>query len=114
MSSTRFEYSALKVTQRPEAPPLYLMHSSAAKLLGWADVPRKKEEFQAGYERRLDDRHEKIAEFLQSASISSRERSLSLSQQRLSRSSQPPWMIRRSSVCAITIAIFRSPRRWLS
>lgn len=60
-----FSYSALRVQQQPEAAPFYLATVPAHELLEWADVPRKKAEFMAGYQRELLDRHRKITEFIE-------------------------------------------------
>lgn len=64
-ANKRFEYPAIKVVQRPGAMPFYLVGSAADLLLEWADVPRKKEEYMAGYQRELDDRHKRIARFIE-------------------------------------------------
>jgi hypothetical protein len=65
MSNT-FEYDAIEVKQTPSAKPFYVTSVSAEQLLAWCDVPRKKEDFMAGYQRELDDRHQKITEFFTS------------------------------------------------
>ena len=57
-----FHYKAVKVQQTPESKPFFLFSCGAEDLLKWCDVPRKKEEFMAGYQRQLDVRHEKIQE----------------------------------------------------
>jgi len=51
------------VQQTPNATPFYMTECDASELLKWSDVPRKKDNFMAGYQRKLDDRHEKITEF---------------------------------------------------
>src|SRR4051812_16326449 len=48
-------FKALVVRQREGAPPFYLASMKAADLLKWADAPRKKVEYMAGYQRQLDD-----------------------------------------------------------
>ena len=63
--SSTFQYPAIRVEQKQGADPLYLMSASASDILEWAHVPRKRSEFQADYQRELDDRHKKIAEFLE-------------------------------------------------
>jgi DGQHR domain-containing protein len=60
-----FTYLAIKVTQTPNAEPFYLLQSRADQLLEWCDVPRKKEDFMAGYQRTLSDRHEEIKSFIE-------------------------------------------------
>ena len=57
-------YYGIEVKQTPEAMPFYLLVSSADDILRWADVPRKQENFLAGYQRQLDERHETIREYL--------------------------------------------------
>jgi hypothetical protein len=59
-----YKYYAIKVQQTPHCRPFYLLNSAAEDILKWCDVPRKKEEFLAGYQRALDKRHELIADFL--------------------------------------------------
>jgi len=61
--SKKYTYAAIKVQQMPESLPFYLISCSAKEVLQWADVPRSKEAFMAGYQRELGDRHEKIADF---------------------------------------------------
>lgn len=62
----RFTYAGLRVQQQPEASPFYLIRVPAHQLLEWADVPRKKAEFMAGYQRELlEMRHRKITEFIE-------------------------------------------------
>jgi DGQHR domain-containing protein len=60
-----FEYRAVKVQQTPSSRPFYLLSCKAEELLYWCDVPRKKEEFMAGYQRDLSERHVKIKEFFE-------------------------------------------------
>lgn len=62
---TDFTYPAIKVVQRPDAAPFYLLQASAEEVLAWADVPRKKAGYMAGYQRELDERHTKIRDFLE-------------------------------------------------
>jgi hypothetical protein len=57
-------YQAVRVVQRPDSPPFYLLAAVAADILEWADVPRKKSSYMAGYQRELDDRHEKLSKFI--------------------------------------------------
>ena len=59
-----FPYDALKVQQQPESPPFYLLSVAASELLEWADVPRKKADFMAGYQRELLPRHAAITDFI--------------------------------------------------
>jgi hypothetical protein len=61
----KFTYSGIRVQQQPEASPFYLTTVPAYQLLEWADVPRKKAAFMAGYQRELLDRHRKITEFIE-------------------------------------------------
>jgi DGQHR domain-containing protein len=68
MSGT-FKYLAIEVKQTPHARPFYLFKATASDILKWCDVPRKKEEFLAGYQRELGNRHESITEFLQTEEI---------------------------------------------
>jgi hypothetical protein len=58
-----FTYFGLEVKQTPDSDPFYLLVSSAHEILKWADVPRKQENFLAGYQRQLDDRYSKITEY---------------------------------------------------
>lgn len=58
-------YKAIRVKQNPKAAPFYLISVKASELLKWSDVPRKKADYMAGYQRELGDRHEKIKEFLE-------------------------------------------------
>jgi DGQHR domain-containing protein len=61
-----FKYKAIRVMQRPDAIPFFVTSITAEELLDWADVPRKKEQFKAGYQRPLDEgRQEKIKEFIE-------------------------------------------------
>jgi hypothetical protein len=57
-------YKAIKIVQRPDAAPFYVLGVDAPEILEWADVPRKKAAYMAGYQRELDDRHEKLTKFL--------------------------------------------------
>jgi hypothetical protein len=61
------QYSAIRVQQKPDASPFFLLAATAADLLEWADVPRKKAAYLAGYQRDLGDRHQEITKFLQMA-----------------------------------------------
>lgn len=61
--SSEFTYRSIEVVQRPGAKPFYLVNAVASEILQWASVPRKKQEFQVGYQRQLDDRHEKIKDY---------------------------------------------------
>jgi hypothetical protein len=56
-------FSAIEVKQTPDADPFYLLKDSAEDILEWCDVPRKQEEFMAGYQRALDDRYTHITNF---------------------------------------------------
>ena len=58
-----YKYKAIRVEQTPKSSPFYLMSCAAEELLEWCDVPRKKEDFMAGYQRELDQRHENIKDF---------------------------------------------------
>lgn len=62
-------YTAVRVQQQPDAKPFYLFSVKADELLEWADVPRKKESFMAGYQRELLDRHQGISEFIQKSPL---------------------------------------------
>jgi DGQHR domain-containing protein len=59
----RFVYTAVEVKQTPNSEPFYLISCKAEELLEWCDVPRKKEQFMAGYQRELSDRHNDISEY---------------------------------------------------
>jgi hypothetical protein len=59
-----YEYFAVEVVQRPNGKPFYLLQAAASEILEWAAVPRKKSDFQVGYQRKLDDRHQGIREYL--------------------------------------------------
>ena len=61
---TTYTYTAVQVIQRPGAEPFYLLTATAEEVLEWADVPRKKANYMAGYQRELDDRHQKIQKFI--------------------------------------------------
>ncbi len=56
-------YFAIQVKQTPDSDPFYLLGASAAEILEWAGVPRKQEDFLAGYQRALDPRNENIAAY---------------------------------------------------
>jgi hypothetical protein len=58
-----FTYKCIKIQQSPESEPFYSLSCSASEILKWADVPRTKSEIMAGYQRELEDRHEKITDF---------------------------------------------------
>ena len=58
------KYSALEIRQTPDSDPFYAMVVKADELLEWADVPRKKAEFMAGYQRELLDRYSRITDFI--------------------------------------------------
>ena len=60
-----FKYRAIRVQQQPKSAPFYLVTARASEILEWADVPRKKAQYMAGYQRELDDRHKKIKAFIQ-------------------------------------------------
>lgn len=57
-------YQAIRIVQKPDATPFYVLGVNAPEILEWADVPRKKSTYMAGYQRELDDRHKKLTEFL--------------------------------------------------
>jgi hypothetical protein len=59
-----YEYFAVEVAQRPNGKAFYLLQAAASEILEWAAVPRKKSDFQVGYQRKLDDRHQGIREYL--------------------------------------------------
>jgi hypothetical protein len=59
-----FRYDGIPVQQRPDSAPFYMVSARATEILEWADVPRKKTQYMAGYQRELDDRHKRIREFL--------------------------------------------------
>ncbi len=59
---------ALKVQQKPDAPTMYSAVVDAEETLQWADVPRKKDDYMAGYQRDLDDRHQNIRDYLTTSS----------------------------------------------
>ncbi len=61
--SEKFKYQAIEVKQTPNARPFYLLQSNAEEILKWCDVPRKKEDFLAGYQRDLGARHSLISEY---------------------------------------------------
>ncbi len=58
-------YAAIRVKQQPNSREFFLIVCKAAELLEWCDVPRKAENFMAGYQRALGDRHEDIKAFLE-------------------------------------------------
>lgn len=64
-----FSYRAIRITQRPGAAPFYLLCAPAQEILQWADVPRKKAQYMAGYQRELDDRHERITRYLEQSPL---------------------------------------------
>lgn len=64
-----FSYRAIRVVQRPGAAPFYLLCASAKEVLQWADVPRKKAQYMAGYQRELDDRHERITKYIEQSPL---------------------------------------------
>jgi hypothetical protein len=53
-------YSAVQVKQSPGAPPFFLLAVKAAELLTWADIPRKKAGYLAGYQRKQDESRQTI------------------------------------------------------
>jgi len=61
---SEFTYYGIQVQQTPESKPFYLIAAPATEILSWADVPRKQENFLAGYQRQLNDRHTTITDFL--------------------------------------------------
>ena len=63
-TNMKFEYTGLRVQQQPESPPFYLCSIRADQLLEWADAPRKKAEFMAGYQRELLPRHTAITDYI--------------------------------------------------
>ncbi|WP_415382945.1 hypothetical protein [Halosimplex sp. TS25] len=65
MSSTTLQ--ALKIQQKPGAPTMYSTVVDAAETLEWADVPRKKDDFMAGYQRDLNERYDDIKDYLTTA-----------------------------------------------
>ncbi|WP_263809155.1 hypothetical protein [Salinibacter sp.] len=63
-----YQYTGVKMKQQPEGPELFLTKVPAVELLRWADVPRKKAEFQAGYQRQLrTSRTENIKNFIETS-----------------------------------------------
>ncbi|WP_158056014.1 ParB N-terminal domain-containing protein [Halorussus halophilus] len=65
-----YSYQGIKVQQKTggniSSPPLYMTNVKAAELLKWADVPRKKADFLAGYQRDLNEnRLDNIKEYLE-------------------------------------------------
>lgn len=65
METNNYTYQAIAIQQTPSSKPFYVIGCKAEELLTWCDVPRKKEEFMAGYQRELMSRHEKIKEFFE-------------------------------------------------
>ncbi len=63
-SRMKFEYTALRVQQQPESQPFYIASVAAPELLEWADVPRKRADFMAGYQRELLPRHSAITDYI--------------------------------------------------
>lgn len=64
-----YTYEAIKVQQRPSAPPFYLLGASAKEITHWADAPHKKSSLRAGYQRELDEaRLSSIEKFLELSS----------------------------------------------
>jgi len=62
-------YTGIRINQQPDGPDFYLMQASATELLKWAAVPRKRSEFQAGYQRQLQtQRTENIKNFIETSS----------------------------------------------
>lgn len=60
-----FTYTALRVQQQPDGPPMYLLSLDASELLEWADVPNAKADYMAGYQRVYsEDRAKAITDFL--------------------------------------------------
>lgn len=61
-----YSYQSVEIQQQPQGPKLYLTKVPARELLKWADVPRKRADFQAGYQRQLtESRTESIKDFLE-------------------------------------------------
>jgi hypothetical protein len=60
-----FSYTAIEVQQRPDSRPFYLMQCPAVDILQWAAVPRKKQDFQLGYQRALNERYKAIKDYLE-------------------------------------------------
>ncbi len=63
--ATEYKYSAIQIRQTPSSIPFYVIGVAAPELLEWCDVPRKKSDFMAGYQRELLDRYSKVTEFIQ-------------------------------------------------
>ena len=62
-------YEAVRVQQRPSAPPFYLVGAPARDITKWADAPHKKSSLRAGYQRELDEsRLRSIEKFLELSS----------------------------------------------
>lgn len=62
-------YNAIEVQQQPDAAPFYLIKANAEELLLWSDVPRKKADFLAGYQRDLEQRQETIKTFIKKSPL---------------------------------------------
>src|SRR5262245_52054547 len=61
-----FEYEGVRVEQQPGAPVFYLISVKADDLLAWADVPRAKGDYMAGYQRLLNaDRTSSVTDYLE-------------------------------------------------
>lgn len=64
-----YTYEAIKIQQRPSAPPFYLLGAPAREITRWADAPHKKSSLRAGYQRELDEsRLDSIEKFLELSS----------------------------------------------
>lgn len=50
-----YTYEAVRIQQRPSAPPFYLVGAPARDITRWADAPHKKSSLRAGYQRELDE-----------------------------------------------------------
>lgn len=63
-----YRYDAIRIQQRPSAPPFYLLGAPAREITQWADAPHKKASLRAGYQRELDEsRLGSIEKFLELA-----------------------------------------------
>lgn len=63
-----YRYDAIRIQQRPSAPPFYLLGAPAREITQWADAPHKKASLRAGYQRELDEgRLDSIEKFLELA-----------------------------------------------
>jgi hypothetical protein len=68
MSTEKYFYNTIETKQQPDGPNLYLAKVKARELLEWADVPRKKSDFKAGYQRQLkEERTDDIRDFVESS-----------------------------------------------